>query len=399
MMSSRFQEGTLPSRQFTAGGAWTGPLQVTATVAGLVVLAGLLVAPGRTWPSVLIAGMYLVGLSLAGMLFLAFHYLVTAGWSVCVKRVAEALASTLPLAALAILLCLAGITVLYEWSHAEAVSGNALLQAKAAWLNVPFFVVRTVVYLAVWLIFCGAMLRTSRRQDRTGGLQANRRSTFLSAGFMAVFAVTFSLASFDWLMSLEPEWYSTIFAAYHFAGAFVSGLAVISIAAILLRRHGALAGIFTSHHLHDLGKLLMGFTTFWVYMWFCQFMLIWYGNLPEEATFYQWRHQGAWAVLSVANLLANWVIPFLVLLPRPAKHDENRMLRVCALLLVGHWLDLYVSVQPAFERFAPVLGLWELAPPVAAGALFLLFFRRALSAADLVPRGDPYLAESLRHHQ
>ena len=347
-------------------------------------------APGRTWPSVLLAATYFIGLSLAGLLFLAFHYLTTAGWSVCLKRVAEAVASTLPVGAVLILFSLVGIGVLYEWSHADVLAAHPLLQDKSGWLNVPFFIGRAVFYLAVWLLFCRAMIRTSRRQDDTGGLAANRKSTALSAGFLVAFLVTFSLASFDWLMSLQPEWFSTIFAVYNFAGAFVNGLAVVTITAILLRRQGALAGI---------GKLILGFSTFWIYIWFSQYMLIWYGNLPEEVTYYTWRHGGAWAVLSAANLLANWAIPFLVLLPSPAKNDESRLLRVCALLLVGRWLDLYLMIQPVFEEHAPVLGIWEIAPVVAAAALFVIFLRRGLAAADLVPRGDPYLEESLRHHQ
>jgi hypothetical protein len=289
--------------------------------------------------------------------------------------------------------------VLYEWTRPEVVASHALLQGKTGWLNAPFFIARTVVYLGVWLVFSRALIRTSRRQDATGGLAANRRSTALSAGFIAAFAVTFSLATFDWLMSLEPEWYSTIFAGYNFAGSIVSGLSVIAITAIILRRQGALSGIVTGHHLHDLGKLILGFTTFWIYLWFSQYMLIWYGNLPEEVTYYEWRHQGAWAVLSTANLLANWAIPFLVLLPRPAKSDESRLLRVCVLLLAGRWLDLYLMVQPVFQKQAPALGLWEIAPIVGATALFLIVLRRGLAAASLVPTGDPYLEESLRHHQ
>jgi len=251
----------------------------------------------------------------------------------------------------------------------------------------------------VWLLFYQAMVRISRRQDRTGGLDANRKSTVLSAGFMAAFIVTFSLASFDWLMSLQAEWFSTIFAAYNFAGSFVNGLAVMTITAILLRRSGALAGVVTEHHLHDLGKLLLGFTTFWIYLWFSQYMLIWYGNLPEEVTYFVPRHQGAWAVLTVACILINWVIPFFVLLPRGAKRSDGTLLRVCVLLLVGHWLDLYVMIQPVFEPEAPRFGLWELAPILVAGALFVVLLRRNLGAVDLVPHGDPYLEESLHHHQ
>jgi len=237
-------------------GYWPGVLIATLAI----VLLGIVVAPERTWPNVLLAATYFVGLGLAGMLFLAFHYLTTAGWSVCLKRIAEALASTLPIAAVLILFSLGGIGVLYEWSHAEVVAHDPILQGKAGWLNAPFFIGRTVLYLAVWLFFYRAMIRISRKQDATGGLQPNRKSTVLSAAFMAAFIVTFSLASFDWLMSLQPHWFSTIFAAYNFAGSFVSGLAVITIAAILLRRRGPLAGIVNDHHLHDLGKLILGFS-------------------------------------------------------------------------------------------------------------------------------------------
>jgi hypothetical protein len=289
--------------------------------------------------------------------------------------------------------------VLYEWSHAEIMAANPVLAKKTAWLNAPFFVVRAALFLSLWMIFCTAVVRISRRQDTSGGIEANRRSTVLSAGFIAVFAVTFSLATFDWLMSLQPEWFSTVFAGYNFAGSFLSSLAVISITAIVLRRQGALRGIVSDHHLHDLGKLILGFSTFWIYLWFSQYMLIWYGNLPEEVTYFVWRNQGAWAVLAVANLLVNWVIPFLVLLPKPAKHDESRLLRVCFLLLIGRWLDLYLMIQPVFQKEAPLLGIWEIAPFVGAAALFMIFLRRSLAAANLVPRGDPYLDESLAHHQ
>jgi len=173
-MATPFPDEVALSRRFTADRSWTAALRWVAAAAGLVVLLGMFFAPDRTWPNVLIAAMYLVGLSLAGMLFLAFHYLPNAGWSVAVKRVAEALASTLPLAAVLVLVTLAGTNVLYEWAHPEAVANSTLLQGKSAWLNVPFFAARAVLYLAVWSIFCWAMLRTSRRQDKTGGLAANR---------------------------------------------------------------------------------------------------------------------------------------------------------------------------------------------------------------------------------
>jgi len=399
MMSSRTEVGHSLTRRLGSSRTGFGFLSAVSVLGLAIALLGIAVAPERTWPNILLASVYFVGLGLAGLLFLAFHYLTSAGWSVCLKRLAESIASTLPVGAILILFSFGGIGVLYEWSHAEVVAADPILQGKAGWLNAPFFIGRGILYLAVWLLFYRLMTRTSRRQDVTGGLAANRTSTVLSAAFMASFIVTFSLATFDWLMSLQPHWFSTIFAAYNFAGTVVSGLALITITAIMLLRSGVLAGIVTHHHLHDLGKLILGFSTFWMYIWFSQYMLIWYGNLPEEVTFYVWRHDGAWAVLATANILANWVIPFLVLLPRSAKHDHSTLLRVCALLLVGRWLDLYVMIQPVFEERAPVLGIWEIAPVVGAAALFVMFLRRKLGEVDLVPRGDPYLEESLRHHQ
>ena len=398
-MSTQTEVGHPLSRHFDAERGRLGWLPIVPVASLVIVIVGIAVAPERIWPNVLLSAMYFVGLGLAAMLFLAFLYLTSAGWSICLKRVVEAVASTLPWASVLVLVSLIGYDVLYEWSHADVVAADPILQGKSAWLNLPFFIARTVIYLAVWLLFYVGMIRTSRRQDETGGMAGYRKSTVLAAGFMAAFAVTFSLSTFDWLMSLQPHWFSTMFAVYNFSGAFVSGLSLITIVVILLRRSGPLQGIVSEHHLHDLGKLILAFSTFWAYIWFCQYMLIWYSNLPEEVTYYIGRHDGAWAVLSAANVLVNWLIPFLVLLPRTAKQNDSMLLRVCILLLFGRWLNLYLMIQPVFEESAPVLGLWEIAPVVGAVALFVIVLRRGLGAADLVPRGDPYLEESLHHHQ
>ena len=174
---------------------------------------------------------------------------------------------------------------------------------------------------------------------------------------------------------------------------------MITVAAIVLRRRGGLQGIVSNAHLQDMGKLLLGLSSFWAYMWLSQYLLIWYGNLPEEVTFYMHRHQGAWAVVAGANVLVCWAIPFLALLPRASKVNEGFLLKAAGLLLVGHWIDLYFSIQPVFQPEAPVLGIWELAPVLGGAALFLWAFRRGLAAAGLVPVGDAYLQESLHHHQ
>ena len=387
-------------RRFAPAAGFTRTLRRVGVLAALVVLAGVFLAPARTWPSLLIVAFYLIGLPLGAMIFLATQAVSSGGWHICFKRIPEAVASTLPYAGVVLLTTLAaGMGTLFEWSHADVVAADPLLSGKTAWLNVPFFLTRAVLVLVVWFGFITAMLRVSRRQDAERTTAGNRRTVVLSALFLVVLAITFSIATWDWLMSLEAHWFSTVFAAYHFTGAFVSGLAMITVAAIVLRRRGSLQGIVTDAHLQDLGKLLLGLSSFWAYLWLCQYLLIWYGNLPEEVTFYMHRHHGAWAVVSGANVLVGWVVPFLALLPRASKRSEGFLLKAAGLLLAGHWIDLYYSVQPVFYPEAPVLGIWELAPVVAGAALFLWAFRRGLAAAGLVPVGDAYLQESLHHHQ
>ncbi len=389
--------------RFVPSDELTKRISFVGALAAIVTLAGIMFSPERTWASLLLVSVYLVEIALGGMLFLATQAVASGGWYVCFKRVPEAMASTLPYGAILLMLTLAGgMGALYEWSHADLVAADPLLSVKAPWLDVPFFLARALLVLAIWYCFAVAMRRVSRRQDESGnegGITGNRRMVILSAAFLVVFAFTFSVASFDWLMSLEARWFSTLFAGYHFAGAFVSGLATITVLVILLRRQSCLKGIVTDDHLHDLGKLLFGFTSFWAYLWFSQYMLIWYGNLPEEVGFFVTRHEGAWAVVSAANALIGWGIPFLVLLPRAAKRSEHLMLKMAGLLLVAHWVDLYLAVQPALSPAAPRLGIWELAPVVGAVALFMLAFRRNFASTDVVPRGDAFLSESLHHHQ
>jgi hypothetical protein len=399
-MSTAQQMLETSQRQFVPATSLTRRLGWVGLLSALVVAAGIYLAPDRSWPSLLITAVYLVGLPIGAMIFLSTQAVASGGWHVCFKRIPESIAATLPWAGLVLLLTLAGgMGTLFEWSHADVVANDPILAGKSQWLNVPFFLARAIVVLGVWLAFVAALLRISRRQDTEQTPAGNRRTVTLSALFLVVLAITFSVASWDWLMSLEAHWFSTVFAAYHFTGSFVSSLAMITVAAIVLRRRGSLRGIVTEAHLQDMGKLLLGLSSFWAYLWLCQYLLIWYGNLPEEVTFYMHRHHGAWAVVSGANVMVGWVVPFLALLPRAAKRNEGFLLKAAGLLLVGHWIDLYYSIQPVFQPEAPVLGIWELAPIVGATALFLWAFRRGLAAAGLIPLGDAYLQESLHHHQ
>ncbi len=368
-------------------------LRVLAALGVATLLVGMYVAPQRAWANLLLVSFLLVCTGLAGIVFIATQYVSGAGWSVAFRRVPEAMTAVLPVGAAGLALVFVFRPSLYEWTHAAHLAGF-----KHLWLSYPFFLGRAAVYAALWLLFTGLILRTSRAQDADGDLRHTHRNATLSAGFLVVFGLTFWLASFDWIMSLEPEWYSTIFGIYHFAGLFSAGLATIIVLVIVLERMGPLHGILTSGHLHDLGKLLFAFSTFWAYIWFSQYMLIWYANIPEETVYYLRRHGGTWTPLFILNFVLNWVVPFLALLSVKAKKSPGAMLKVAVLVLLGRWLDLYLMIMPTFTGGEPAIGAWEIGAAMGAVGVFALVFFRALGQAATVPVGDPRLTESLQEH-
>lgn len=374
-----------------------GRMQVLAGIGVATLVAGLFLAPQRIWLNLLLVSYYLLGLALAGMAWIAIQYVSGAHWSTALRRVPEAMAGVLPLGALGIICIVILHPSLYPWTGGVHVEGDAP-GFKLMWLSMPFFRIRAVVYLLGWLGFAWAMLRFSRQQDSDGELSHTRRSAALAALFLVFFGITFWLASVDWIMSLEPEWYSTIFGFYNFAGAFLSGLATLALLLVWLQRHGPLKTVIREQHLHDVGKLLFAFSTFWAYLWFSQYMLIWYANLPDETVYYVRRLHGFWQPLFVLNLFLNWVVPFFALLPRMNKQRAGILVRVSIALLAGRWLDLYLMIMPPFSAGKPHIGIWEIGLVAGLVGVFGLGFLAALRRAPLVPVRDPYLAESLHYH-
>lgn len=353
--------------------------------------------PNRAWINVLLNNVYLLSLGLAALLFISFGYLTGASWWVGLRRVPEAMLAAIPVAAILMISLYFGRESLYHWSDHAAMAHDALLAKKEAWLNTPSFFIRMAIFLGLWILFSIAVRKTSLKQDRVSGLEPHRRLIRLSAAFVPVFAVTFSLASFDWIMSLEPHWFSTIFAVYTFSTVFLHGIAVITLVVILLKERGHLQEV-NENHLHDLAKLLLAFSTFWVCMWVNQYMLIWYSNIPEEAAYYVVRTDGDWYWLFVLNVVVNWGIPFVILLVRRAKRSAGVLKRVSILLLFGFWLDLYLLIAPGVLK-TRAIGPLEVLVALGYGALFFYVVGKALGRAPLVPKNDPFLTESLHHHQ
>lgn len=355
---------------------------------------GLLINPTQAWASLLMGSFLLLSLGLSGVFFIAVSYLSGAGWYTAIRRIPEATFSLVAVGSLGIGIVLVLYPSLYPWTAEQGYVGF-----KALWLDYPFFLGRGVVYVLLWLVFAWAILRNSRVQDSDGEMRHTQRNTVLSAFFIVVFSLSYWLASVDWIMTLEPGWYSTIFGVYNFSGLFSSGIACMILLFVWLQKNSPLGSFINEEHLHDLGKLLLGFTTFWAYIWFSQYMLIWYANIPEETTYYVTRLNGAWGSLFVANLLLNWVVPFLTLLPRAAKRSSGTMAKIAVVVLVGRWLDVYMMIFPPLTEGGPVIGFPEIGVTLVAVAVAVLLIARGLGKAALLPLRDPYLSESLHYHQ
>jgi hypothetical protein len=357
-------------------------------------LLGALRGDPQTWAHVLLASYYLAGLGLGGAVLVALLYVTGAGWAVALRRVPEAMTALLPLAALGLGLVLLAHPALYPWSN-PAQDGVSLSPFQRVWLTRPFFLLRSLAYLVLWIALAFALVRVSRRQDQTGATSLTARNVRLSALFLVVFAVTCWLASTDWIMSLEPQWSSTIFGVYSFAGIFLSALAAVTLVVVGLYWQGPFRNVLTRKHLHDLGTLLFGFSSFWMYIWFCQYLLIWYVNNPEETVYFWRRQQPGWQTLFLLNVVLNWGLPFAVLLFRRAKQTPWVLLTVAACILVGRWLDLYLMIMRPAAEAAPLPGIWGAGLFAAAAGLAALLIGRALGRAPLMPIKDPFLAESL----
>lgn len=334
------------------------PLYSVLVFAAAMALTGVTVDPAAVWPNVLLTGYFLAGLGLSGAFLIAIHDASSGRWLGPVRDIACSLTRlVLPGSVLVLLAITAGGSALYPAWHEPLAHGGF----KALWLERAFFTARAFAYVAAWL----------------ASVQFVRRGRG-AAAFIVIFGITVWLSSFDWLMALDPHWASTIFGVYHFAGMFTGGLAVIAVVTVVRSRSDA---SITSDHIHDVAKLLFAFSTFWMYIWFSQGMLVWYTNIPEETSWYARRAYGNGGVLFWAVVAIEWVLPFFVLLSETTKRNRTILLRVSVAVLIGHWLDLYVSIIPAHAAEARLTG-WELALGLGAfAAVGWAVTRRERSAA------------------
>ncbi len=368
-------------------------------IAGLAACAAAaLLAPALLFRAYLVGYLFWLGISLGCLAILMIQHLSGGSWAVVVRRVLESGARTLPLMALFFLPLVPGVHHLYEWSHADAVQADEILRHKAAYLNVPFFLVRAAVYFAIWITLTALLTRWSGEQDTQRGHDAvGRKMRTLSGPGLVLFVLTGTFASVDWVMSIEPHWFSTIYGALFMAGQALAALSFTIAAVILLGRREPLTSAVSPTHLHDLGKLLLAFVMLWAYFAFSQFLIIWAGNLPEEIPWYMKRLRGGWQWVGLGIAFGQFVLPFVMLLSRGAKRRSGILGWIAILVILLRLVDLAWMIVPAFEgSAAAVLGL-SLVTAAGVGGVWLFVFARSLAQRPLLPMGDPQLREALAH--
>jgi hypothetical protein len=292
---------------------------------------------------------------------------------------------------------------LFHWTHdylydPDSPEFDAIIAGKESYLNMPFYYARLIIFFAAWTFFAHILRKTSYQEDLHGGTGYFRKLVKLSAGFLIFYGVSNSIASWDWVMSIDPHWFSTMFGWYVFASWFVAGLSAITFLAIILKENGYLS-IINENHLHDMGKFIFGFSIFWTYIWFSQFLLIYYANIPEEIVYFIERLESDYySKFIFINLFLNFFFPFLALMTRDAKRKMIMLKIVCLAVLVGHWLDFYLMVTPGVMKDFGTFGFLEIGLPLVYLSLFGFVVFKGLSGKALIPKNHPMIQESIYHH-
>ncbi len=390
-MTSDFHTVAVENKSLPPGAdRWGMILLVTGVV---LVIAAYILDPVRASFNAVILYLAMVSIAVGSIFLLALEYITGAVWSVPIRRVSEFLAGLSPFLVLLAIPLFLHLHDLFHWTHAEAVANDALLAGKAPYLNVSFFVIRTVVFLGLWILFYVLFTRNSTKQDITRDQSLTRKNVRLAAVFIPVFAITITFTAIDWAMSLEPHWFSTIYGVYYFSGTVLMAVSVATYVVVRFKEGGLLPGLHRDHY-YSLGALMFGFVNFWAYIAFSQFLLIWYANLPEETYWFMARWKNGWEIVSVLLIIVHFLVPYFVLLPQEAKMDGRR-LKFMALWLVGaHFLDLFWLIMPTYSAQAR-FGWMEFGFPLVGIGMVVLLLSWKTKRYNVVPVGDPRLQRGM----
>ncbi len=354
----------------------------------------------KPWAALYIAAFFFFMISLATLVFYAIQNAAQAGWSPVLFRVMEGItAYLLPGSIIVfIILALSGFHFnhLFIWMDPEVVAHDEIIQKKTGYLNVPFFLIRAAIYIAGWNIFRYLLRRNSLRLDEATDDKLHKTNFKLAAGFLVFFLVSESMMSWDWIMSVDPHWFSTLFGWYVFASMIVSAVTVIALVSIYLKSRGYLEYVNDSH-IHDLAKFMFGFSIFWTYLWFSQFMLIWYSNIPEEVTYFITRIDD-YTLPFFGMVVMNFVFPVLLLMNSDYKRINLFVIMAGIIILAGHYMDIFVMIMPATVGESWFIGIPEISAVLLFGGLFLYVVFSGLAKVPLLPKRNPFIKESKHFH-
>jgi hypothetical protein len=358
----------------------------------------------RLWANLLLNSYYFLLFAVAALFFIAVNYAANAGWATLLKRVMESISSYLPIGIISLVAVLYfGKEHLYHWVHyldQELMPGDAgydpILDGKDWFLSKGWLLVGVPIIMLIWFTFRTILVRLSHKEDEEGGLTFFKKSITFSAAFLVIFAFSFSIMSWLVMMSLDPHWFSTIYSVYNFAIAFVTGLTVICFFTLYLKSKGYME-IVSDEVIHDIGKFMFAFSIFWAYIWLAQFLLIWYANIAEESIYYTARLTDHFKPLFRTNIVMNFFLPFLILMMRNAKRNPKVLLVAGSIILLGHWLDLFLMIMPGTVGQTAEIGVLEIGMTMAFAGLFIFWVLNNLSKKNLYPKNHPYLLESANH--
>jgi len=383
-------------QQLYAAPPVTGRIQQRSLIIGLVgaalCVAGAIFRPALFLQSYLFGYMFALGLALGCMAILMLQYLTGGDWGVVIRRSLEAAMRTLPWLAAGFLPIALGVRVLYPWARPAQAAG---LDYRAEYLNVPFFIARAVLYFAVWLAVAYLLDKWSRQQDRAADPRLMFKLRALGGPGLVVYAATMTFAAFDWVMSLNPEWFSTIFGLLVIGGQALSAMAFVILVAVSLSVQEPMSHVFQPRHFHDLGKLLLAFVMVWAYLSFSQLLVIWAGDLPQEIPFYLPRMQSSWRWVGVMLIVLHFALPFALLLSRDLKRQVGSLAAIAGLVLAMRLVDLFWLVAPEFRRRGLAIDWLDPVTVVGIGGVWLAVFLWQLKARPLLPLRDPHLADAL----
>lgn len=396
-------ESVAPLRDELAGTFRT--LAVATAAVGAVLAVGAVIDPKQFFHSYLFGYVFALDIALGALFWVLIHHVADAGWSVGLRRVFENVSrAILPLAVLFLPVLVGTFTgnlhQWYDFVHGpEPEEGHLkhLWHVKHLYFSTPFFLARLALYFGVWIAYSVAMRNWSTKQDYVGGAALTRRMQWWAPSGVALLGLTATFFAFDVVMSLQYTWFSTIFGVYFWAGGIRGSLATVVLVVLALRRAGYLRKTITMEHLHDVGKLMFGFTVFWTYIAFAQYFLIWYGNMPEETQFYLLRRNGAWYPMSILLPILYFVVPFFMLLPRAHKRSPKWMAFISAWILVMHAYDLYWQIQPTLHNDTIHFHWLDVAAPVCMFGVLLLATVWGLRRLPLIPVRDARLNETINY--